>query len=438
MNSSSGTFVFDTSANEHKPQYDYWPYIRFGELQYLHYLVEQGVGSILTYGPGQQRSPTSPPAPHAYEGIATAWGNGPGEDRVLAWGNRDLQLAAGIYPYNPANRRYLPLDGSQIGQYLNDLASLSCKYPVDLMTSLTYYGTSGQVSYTQSTGNWMPGQLNGNGNVMYMSNGSDWQRAYQVFGFAFGYGLRQDANCGTVLGYIGTLYNHELSTFGGWQFGAYYSNRALDSSTALADSELATHAAYPVNSADSQYFIVGLGGSTLASWKSNGNPYFAFYSYDGWNPSNGDRVFFCNNPSSEPANGSCNNASSGGTSGPRGTTPFQVYYIRDCTPSGGSCTANIATTPTGTPIVITNTGSTGPDGIMGFMPSTDVADTVGVASNNGTYPGWVNAAASWIDALGEGPGLSALEADQQRRITTIGGTLQGDCCGARMIMQASF
>ena len=86
--------IFDAT---HEPDLGYWPYLRFGELQFFDYMVgwtNQVTGFQQWNGGGA--TPT-PYYPYASYGCVVAQG----QNRGVGWANRDIQKIAFICSYNP-------------------------------------------------------------------------------------------------------------------------------------------------------------------------------------------------------------------------------------------------------------------------------------------------------------------------------------------------
>jgi len=197
----AGAIGYATSIAEHEPTYAFWGYVRTGELQYLDFLVGNGIGQILTEGPfGRNAAPTNstPINGVGVYGSDTAYGLftfANMEYRSLGWGHRDLQIAALLYPWNPTQPTALDFDGTQTGKYLNDLADVNADFLWDQFTAdakgaggfsgpgSAVYGA--EAAYVQQRGLWNP-YLNAPGQG-YSSNNPEWELAYVAWSQCLAY-----------------------------------------------------------------------------------------------------------------------------------------------------------------------------------------------------------------------------------------------------------
>ncbi len=108
----------------HEPDFGYWAYLRFGELQYFDYMVgwTQLVTGYQQWGANGGLTPT-PAFPYATYGNVIVQG----QDRGIGWTNRDVQKIAFICSYNPNPTAYPTLlifdyGGTQLAKYLLDHA----------------------------------------------------------------------------------------------------------------------------------------------------------------------------------------------------------------------------------------------------------------------------------------------------------------------------
>ena len=170
---SRGAIGYAGSGAEHEPCYAHWAYLRTGELQYLDFITENGIGQILQ-SPKDFRNPSpSSGGPYAAYGVVLNWNDAGGELRSMGWAHRDVQIAALIHPWNPATGTDTLDSTTQIGQYLNDLADANANYPIDQFNAgSTVYGA--QAAYVQARGLWAP-YFKGIG---YGNNGPEWELCY--------------------------------------------------------------------------------------------------------------------------------------------------------------------------------------------------------------------------------------------------------------------
>lgn len=165
---------YSLSLPEHEPCYPVWAYLRTGELQYLDFIAAQAQGAVLSNYSRNAATPSSAGTAKTYYAVA---GYPSSEMRILAWANRDMQWAAHLYPRDPSGNANSPVfsDGTQLGQYLTDLADELADWPWDQFQNCPAINSN---RWAKSTGNWLPwtSYLNG-GKPGFGINCPEWEYA---------------------------------------------------------------------------------------------------------------------------------------------------------------------------------------------------------------------------------------------------------------------
>jgi hypothetical protein len=297
---------------DHLPDFDFYPYLATGEPQFLDLLNEEADGLLMTQG--SFRNPT---LTTARTGIIVAQVYG-GEVRGVAWGDREVQYAAGIQPAAAAEAPYWTTIAASNNQFLADEANPSFNA---WGSSTTFFTTNGLWNVKNTVGTYTLTQA--------------WQLAYFNSVNAFAAQLNEDANALAFAQYTGTYLNWINSTFGGWEMYGYENHSAEDGTGALITSA-------------GQFGVVcsnasGGGGACINfTWNSANSPKFQIASPQfGYTPGNGDVVVIDSAAGSKPSALSYN-------------TP---YYMRDVALSGSNYNFNVAASLVGSAITITDSGS---------------------------------------------------------------------------------
>ena len=162
------------------------------ELQYLDYMVDTCQWCVSSWAL-QQRNPRAAngDSPYDANGVVT-WVNT--QARAMAWANRGVQFAALFYSFDPTgtNPVYTETPGSQLANYLNDLADAQCKFPIAqfglVCADSTQYlsqaeaiyntGDPGSFAYCSAGGFWLPLNSNGAGINTTFVQGAPFENGY--------------------------------------------------------------------------------------------------------------------------------------------------------------------------------------------------------------------------------------------------------------------
>lgn len=389
-NGNSTAMGFSSSDVEHQPHFAYYPYLRFGEIPYLHNLMDIANGDMLAFDGGQPGGGRNPTEFGAQYGVPYSMNLQSGETRTLAWQGRTIEAAANVVPYNPATPTAVGPDGTDIGKYFVDMATAGCSYVANIENpSNSFYGA--QTSYLLSTRHlFMPGETSSvdSNNRVFMMDASGWQRTIYGVGWAFAAaGPRKDANCKAALANLGLDFQYVVNTFGGWHLDGYYDKNGGLAAPGFPPS-LCSHCSYPPNASDADFGIQTQGSNTLQtlSWTvgtaTSGNLLFCAVTGGAtWAPATGDAFIFVN-----------------GNPTPGGFSDSQSYYIVDLN-SGTGC-FNLATTK-GNPATRQNVTGSNSSAIAGQLeiradPSNPaISNTWAGFFPGGTYPGEIVAISNW-------------------------------------------
>lgn len=352
---------YGLSLGEHEPAWPVWAYLRTGELQYLDLIVDQLQMAEVYSGSLRTLNSGSAGISSTQYGVVY-FGAGGGEIRFLAWGIRNAQWAAHLYPRDPTANINNPVftDGTSLAQYLTDVADANASWP--LLQFQTAAPTIPWTTWSQANGHWYPwyaypvAVFGGVNSPAFGINGASWEYAdlAQVMCLAV---ARGSANAKTFLqNCVAVQWAHDLTVLGGWLFISD-SNRAgflVTDGTGNYTQALIT--------ADSQYamapfslFANIVSGHNYVTWAPNpgSTPAFfmntAFNSLNyGWTPANGDAYI------TEPyAYGNPNDL------WPSELSEYSTYYAVNLAASGSNWEFDLATTPGGAKIAISETSGAG-------------------------------------------------------------------------------
>ena len=302
------TFLWGGEQDQsHKPSMAYYGFLVFGEPHFYDLMIEAATGiAFEQYAPARQQS--SPAGYGIVMGLSSQGLRG------NAWALRDLvtvaSLAASTSP-----------DGSQVPQYVNDLAVTNLQWS-NALYSATYLGSALNSENRWSSADGTDIDATSGGFMMgYCENVMAWAAA---LGFS-------DAL--TWVNNYATWVNYVVSTYGDYHLYCEY-----DGPTIL---DISGNLIEPPITALSQWGIVCNGIFASLSWQNSSSPYFTANTPGfGYTVTAGDRYVFGADHATKP----------GGFS-------YQTpYYVRDV--SGNNF--NLAASPGGTAIVATDTGSLTP------------------------------------------------------------------------------
>jgi hypothetical protein len=351
---------YGLSLGEHEPAWPVWAYLRTGELQYLDLIVDQlqmaeaYSGSLRTLNSGSAGFSST-------EYGVVYFAAGGGEMRFLAWGIRDAQWAAHLYPRDPSGTSGNPVftDGTNLAQYLTDVADANASWP--LLQFQTPAPTIPWTTWSQANGHWYPwyaypvAVFGGVNSPAFGINGASWEYAdlAQVMCLAV---ARGSANAKTFLeDCIAVQWAHDLAVLGGW---LYISD---DNRAGYLVADGTGNYAQTLITSDSEYGMppFSLFANVSAShnhvtWAPNGsspaffmNTGFNTLNY-GWTPANGDMYI------PQPyAFGNANDL------WPSAMTAYATYYAVNVTASDSNWEFDLATAPGGSKIAISDTSGAG-------------------------------------------------------------------------------
>lgn len=177
---SSMLYQYGTGHTSHEPAYEPWAYLRCGDLHLLDLMVDHfyqvtiatsdnGSGGTQRYIGTGQSGWNAGTTPTQYNGFY-----GAPELRTQAWGMRDMQWVAHLYPRDPTSNSANPVftDGTNLQQFIWDSAEACMTWP---LLQFQQIATS---SYCESMGMWA------------------YYTAYVVVGSYTGPGWSQDGNTG--------------------------------------------------------------------------------------------------------------------------------------------------------------------------------------------------------------------------------------------------
>ncbi|MGH7098334.1 MAG: hypothetical protein ACREE4_11825 [Stellaceae bacterium] len=385
-NVNANYYLLQEQTNSHKPSKAYYAALMHGEPQFVDMTLEAGNGAVIeTYWPYRNTGAPFPVATGLVNG-----GAGSGGMRTSAWSNRDVQYAAMLAPANHS-------DGSQIGNYFNDLADANANYPYQVMQNAatllnSYCAANGLLVFPfnpNAPGIWDP------------TCGSSFMMCYYLHVLCFS-AARGNTSAQSVLTTLSKWYAHVLSTWGGWLLYPEYCHAvALDSGDNPTSTLIAS---------DSHYGVCSFGNciSTL-SWTAGPSPAFTANGIvSGFYISNGDQWLF---DASIPIPG-----------GFSAETPYYAVNV-----SGAAF--DLAAAKGGRPIIPTSAGSVAigsgsGQGYSGpfYAPSNPPAASTGQTPTNYVHEDteyvveWL-AAFHWMQAINPSdPNLSALVNDAATRV----------------------
>ena len=388
---AGGAIGYAGSGAEHEPCYAYWAYLRTGELQYLDFITENGIGQILQ-SPKDFRNPSpSSGGPYAAYGVVLNWNDAGGELRSMGWAHRDVQIAALIHPWNPATGTDTLNSTTQIGQYLNDLADANANYPIDQFNAgSTVYGA--QAAYVQARGLWAP-YFKGIG---YGNNGPEWELCYIGMSMCWA-AVRGNAKARQFLSdimarrwnYIGEHYKGRAAN-GFWHL--YHYGQVVG----LFNEGMPGQIVSPMIGSDPQWAIVmqtfynppGYSGTAI-TWRPNSPGASAFavgIPGQGYVPSNGD--IYTPDPSFGP------------TGYPSTMNYNRQYYLINLTRTGTGYTFDLCASPppANTPVSVTD--HTGPQRTAWFYITSANPPLTHWPAYGDDYVLNIRAAACWANAIG--------------------------------------
>lgn len=361
------SLAFYSNLYDHMPAMTYYAYLWAGTPDYLDLVIEMGNGAIMVNEP-QYRNPTLP-APGA-KSVAT---NFMSQVRSVGWALRDLVSAAGIVPDTAP-------DGIDYKSYFVDSAIASLKW---INTNIANAST-----WTNASGYYNPYAFAQNLLVVV----SVWQRSYIMHSTALGTALLESSDGLAALANFSRWYQYQTAHFGDFSRYNYFE--------ATANNNTATS---PVQ--DDAHW--GAAPDAIVSW-TNANPAVFTVSSSGslnsqyyQTVTNGDKWIFVSYYSGTPS-----------TSIPGGLTAATPYYVVNA--SGTSF--NLATSPGGTPVATTNSGSTGQTSVNVVLQSNSSVGGTGCCDSSG-YIANAMGSALWSKALGT-TGLDAMISDALTRLTT--------------------
>jgi hypothetical protein len=363
-----GCMAYSTSTPDHEPNYALWAYLRTGELQYLDFMVELANAKIMTMAPSD-RNPRAAnrDAPYDATGILTYHVD---QYRSIGWGLRDLEQAALFYPFDPTNNPANPVysDGSQVARYLRDQADASANFPIDQwnMPAPGVYGA--QYNYVKRAAMWSPFQANLNGGPAYAGASAEWEKAYIGNGMIFAANRGNTKAAQFLTNILGPRMTYIGEKFGYWMVYGYYQ---LNSKQSLPFSGTET-AGYPMIGADDSFGISMLTFFPAVTWQPNsgGGPAFKITSlsgHGGYTMRNGDILIpqTFTNPN---------------ISFPSALAVSTPYWVRDLTRFAVGGTFNLAASPTGPAVTITNSAA-GSNLVVFVQPKTTPSTSFPYASN---------------------------------------------------------
>lgn len=364
-----GPIGYKWSPLEHEPTYAVWPYLTTGEMQFLDLSWQQAQSDVL--GNYLRYCVTGA----ANGGTTNTWyalsGWNQFEMRQCAWAVKAAQWAAMVYPRDPSSTSTNPIftDGTNLAQYLTDIATAASSYALDqFQTSVNPTAGVGGTAYAYANGFWAPYAGSNYRSYPWGASGGWWQFFDYIAAMSIGV-ARNDPNGGSpaarnFIEFCGA------GTYKAWQKdGAgqnlwwimsntnrfiYLSGQSPDGQTATG---FVSNAQQLVCGGEFLWNNAGANGGAYISWAPNysGSTYLG-PAFQINNLANGTTANFYT-----PTNGDCfmpsyyNTPTYGFPSALAGDTP---YYAVNMTYSGGlTATFDLAVTPGGSPIHITDSGS---------------------------------------------------------------------------------
>ncbi len=348
----------------HEPNFWYWAFLRFGELQYFDYGVEWA-NCVTGY---QQWSGGAPSPPYPYKSYGNVMCQG--QYRGIGWANRDIQQAAFVCSHDPTGNPANPVfsDGSELQRYLLEHADDQPRLALAQLNAVSaaIYGSQAAADYAKRRGLWQPNYNSSLGGVTEMQ---EWEMAY-ICGGMMPAVLRGNADATAFItawmSFCDHIGNHSIHK-GNSANGYLHLYRISNTSNAQPIGTYGKGNTNPAISTDGQFAGTGIffGGNSI-TWVPNtsgGNAFtVAGTGLPGWNGAdpqpgyvlaNGDIIcVYAQYGSNRPLPVSPNNAV------PGELTQNEAYYIRDLSPTGqhsGTWTFNLtplAAGPNGPPIRI--------------------------------------------------------------------------------------
>ncbi len=403
----------------HEPDFAYWAYLQFGELQYLDYMVGwANIGQQQWDGGGALASVM----PYITYGSVVVQG----QNRGVGWANRDVQKIAFIYSYDPSpdagtNGNPVFSDGTQLVQYLIDRADDQPRMVLAMCNSTnpTLYGTQASADYLNANpGAWtsmigsppFPGSTSG---------AQEWEMAY-IYGGMMLAALRGNADATAVISNWINWMDHMIfhtilaGDYGGNGFphflqvgcDAWFFRIGIGPTGSYGNAWLTN---------DTQFSGVGstfYGGSHITQWVPNTGGGSAFtmsgnLAQPWYNqnlrvppPQNNDAIRCQSALGLTPTNN--------GSQWPPELTLNTLYYVRDISPSGSSSgpwTFNLAATKGGPAIAISSTNMSPQMMDLGYAYISSNPDQINAFGPD--YLWQVSIPHFWVSAIGANAKLNA-------------------------------
>lgn len=317
---TNGSNVWPWSQNDfsHIPEIGWLPYLITGRPCFLEFLVEKGLGAILSQNTA--RNTTTPLVKNASCYALQL------QTRTMAWGDRDLQLA------NRATRGMTYPGGvTGLPQYIDDMGATS---HATLAAWLTNAPASGGLPAFAQTNGMLAAYKQTTPSTMIRG----FQSTFILVGACLRYQLRGDVNSRTVIDAFITWWNHRLSTDGNvYHIPVYYEHNAagLQIGGNPGGDTIADDAHWGIQIHGSSYSIASGNPAVLTITVASGF---------GHVPADGDRYIWTSL------------ATGGGYPGTL-TSETPYYGVNTVHVSGNTYTCNLASSPGGTPLNATNNGT---------------------------------------------------------------------------------
>lgn len=381
---NNNAFTIYEADSSHKPSWVYYAALVFGNPEFIDASIEQALVSInglqtvyrnLTAGPGEP-----------LYGLVTASAGG-GHVRTIAWAARELFHGHFIVPKNHP-------DGSQISQYIEDLATANANYPITVLSATWLNQYCVDVGLWLSVYQYSPLYVDDLGGTGFMNK-------YMGATMAIAAGGRmQNTAAQQFCQQIATYFIHKLNVHGGWHLYSEIDHSAQAPYITAYDfaSLIAMDAQWGAK-------MPGAPMNWQSSFYAGTSCYFqrasAQYLY-GWVPANGDVWIFDGTATSNPM--------------PSNFTIEGPYYVRDLVLSGSDYYYNLALAPTGAP---------------DWSASTSYATNTFVQPTSGNAGNYVYVQ---IKAAGGTAGGSAPTWPQTVGNTVSDGTLTWYCLGTSAVL----
>jgi hypothetical protein len=396
----NGALFYAATDPSHVPFFNYYTYLRTGELQHYDLLCELALGYLLGTAARNPRAANGD-SPYDANAIATYVIQ---ENRATGWMLRTLAATAHVAPWNPSSPSTPDFDGTQRSKYFNDLTDANASFLIDCWNADP---SSTFAPYATGANMWTQYNVNDNGNPVYWGNGPLWEQCYIGLGACYAALRNNGAVTTKALAFaelLITRMNYINTTYGG-----YYPCYGYGQSVVVNNTNQGPNGGYPLINADDQYVISQIfampSGPNWAPNSGGSTNAFTFPSVlpQGWQPANGDVLIpYEQNGPPYP---------------PEMTQPGPWYIVGvNFAPGGGNyCSFNVSATRGGSPLAITSSGSTA---ILSYMPGpTNMPATATPYSGNFMWQcGYLTA---WGTALGVSGG-SAIITDIAARNTATG------------------